>query len=520
MNNTEPNRKQIVIHIGPHKTGSTAIQKFLAENVDNFILSGINFMHDQLTHEAALLLSQNKFEKAEEKLKKIGQKISEESGKVFILSQEDFCGDLPGRSPRRVIYPTLNKNLRIIARALRPHKVKFIFFVREEESWLASCYYQCLKHRTAFSSMADFKSHFEGDFLWEEKLVSTREAFGDRLITRPYSRNLDAGVQEILKTCGYSDFPLARQVSKANPSPSKEEVRLFERINALSSFKPTAWFAKSLVAQDWEPRDPLPQRSTSKVIPDLANIAVPDLTRRAINRIRPQAAADLLPPSDVDLLPYAFDILPTDTPLPSFSREDIRNQSSILDYHMRGKSKLAKLNALTISYLRRNTEHTEKARLLFHRIWREFGPLLINELTTRWLISTLQTFLDHGENESQRLIGAGGYFYANMMKIYEGERAIEGREQDATYEGASPLTRNKFAGMDRYQVGGTDLLLNTNALALDLAMRDDVAGLVLIEFLLRVKGSANVFTRMDRTRKKKEIEVAGFQDTWSFFEPR
>ena len=297
-----------------------------------------------------------------------------------------------------------------------------------------------------------------------------------------------------------------------------EKIRLLERINALSGFKPTAWFAKSLVMKDWKPR---PAANLSEpafsTLPDLARLALPALTQRALDRISPQEVDDILPPENVDLTAYIFDILPTEVEPPTVSRANINDQSLILDYHLRGKSRLAKLNALTISYLRRDTYYTDKARHLFHRIWREHGPLLVNELTTRWLISTLQTFLDHGENEAQRVIGASGHFYANMMKIYEGERSIEGREQDATYEKAGPQTPNKFNGLDRYSVGGTDLLLNTNALALDLAMRDDVAGLVLFELLLRAKAAANVFTRMDKTRKEKGIEVAGFTDTWSFF---
>ena len=217
---------------------------------------------------------------------------------------------------------------------------------------------------------------------------------------------------------------------------------------------------------------------------------------------------------------YIFETLPKDVPQPPVSRINIHDQSLILDYHFRGKSRLAKLTALTISYLRRDTIYTNKARHLFHRIWREHGPLLVNEFSTRWLISTLQTFLDHGESESQRIIGAAGHYYANMMKIYEGERSIEGHDQDATYRYSEPQTLNKFKGLDRYRVGGTDLLLNTNALAVDLAMRDDVAGLVLFELLLRVKESSNVFTRMDRTRKEKGIEEPGFLDTWSFFDPQ
>ncbi|MFV0491643.1 MAG: hypothetical protein ACK5M4_07480 [Pseudorhodobacter sp.] len=520
MVDQEQGKKHVIVHIGPHKTGSTALQQCLEANRGILAQASILFLHDGVTHDAALQLAREDFEAAKERLRTIAEIISRAREEIVILSQEDFCGDLPGRSRRKAIYPKLTKNLRIIARTLQPHHVRFVFYERAEEGWLVSCYHQHLKHRTLFSSFEGFRNHFDEALSWRQKLDKPKETFGDSLIMLPYSKVPEAGVRAILGVAGQPHLNLSPPPSERNSSPEPEKLRLLERINALSGFRPTAWFAKSLVMQDWQPRvSQNPSKPVFSVASDMADLALPALTKRALSRISPQEVDDILPPKDVDLSNYVFDTLPADVELPTASRADINDQSLILDYHFRGKSRLAKLNALTISYLRRDTRHTDKARHLFHRIWREHGPLLVNELTTRWLISTLQTFLDHGENEAQRMIGASGYFYANMMKIYEGERAIEGRAQDATYEQETPQTANKFNGLDRYSVGGTDLLLNTNALAHDMAMRDDVAGLVLFELLLRVRASANVFTRMDRTRKEKGIAVPGFTDTWSFFEP-
>ena len=102
--------------------------------------------------------------------------------------------------------------------------------------------------------------------------------------------------------------------------------------------------------------------------------------------------------------------------------------------------------------------------------------------------------VDHGDNEAQKIVGAAGFFYANMIKIYEGERALEGRAPDETYGSNEPTTKNMFRGLDRYTVGGTDLLLNTNAKLLELCMLDRSAGAVLSEFLLRTKHSGTVFS--------------------------
>lgn len=520
MNKQSPAEKSIFVHIGPHKTGSTAIQRCFAANQAFLQRAGLHYLHSSATHDTAKFLAAEAFDKAEAHLGLLSRQISGSEAQTILLSQEDFCGDLPGRSRKRAIYPKLTKNLRTIARMLLPHHVKFVFFQRDADQWLESCYHQHLKHRTHFSTFETFRTHFDNFQSWNQTLEKPKTTFGDSLVIVPYQAAPDAGVTALLNVVGLGHINLPHSPQVNNASPAPEKIRLLERINELSSFRSTAWFSKALVLRDWTPRPPdvVPSPpSTTSDIP--ASIALPHLVRRAQSRISPQEIDDILPDWAADLDDYIFRRLPINAELPDMPRANIRDQSRILDYHLRGKSQLAKLNALTISYLRRDTKHTPKARHLFHRVWEEYGRVLINELSTRWLISTLQTFLDHGRNEAQRNIGTCGYFYANMIKIYEGERAIDGLPQDGLHPETTPQTSNKFDGLDRYVLGGTDLLLNTNALALDLAMRDDVAGLVLQEFLLRVRQSANVFTRVDRTRKAKDINIAGFTDTWSFFVP-
>ncbi|MBW7921800.1 MAG: hypothetical protein H3C51_06845 [Rubellimicrobium sp.] len=513
--------RRVIVHVGPHKTGSSALQQCLSANRDALADAGIRFLHDGVTHQAAMQLAREDFDKAEENLRAISAAISRLDAGTVILSQEDFAGDIPGRSLRQAIYPRLARNLRIISRALRPHAVSFVFFLRNEDDWMRSCYHQHLKHRTRFSDIGEFRAHFDQPLSWQDRMDELRATFGERLVAVPYDPAPDAGVRALLDIAGRPQLHLPHPPARANLSPSPEKIRLLERINTISGFRATAWFAKSLILKDWQPSPPAhPSGPQFVTTPDLAGMALPELTRRATRRFHVEDPDDILPDGDADLSALRFRMLPKDARHPARTRADMNNQSLILDHYLRGKSHLAKLNGLTISYLRRDTPHTGKARHLFHRLWREQGCHLVNELPTRWLISTLQTFLDHGENEAQRLIGASGYFYANMMKIYEGERAIEGLDPAAIYDHTAPQTASRFGGLDRYEVGATDLLLNTNALALDMAMRDDVAGLVLIELLLRVEASANVFTRMDRTRHAKGIDVAGFANTWSFFKPQ
>jgi hypothetical protein len=514
----ENKKKRVMVHVGPHKTGSTSVQKWMQECKPFLAKRKTVLLHNAETHRAARLLCSQKFEEAEELLESISAKISVLDAETVILSQEDFAGDLPGRTRARAIYPRLAKNLRVIRRALGFHRVEFIFFERDPIEWLRSCYNQHLIHRTAFHSFDAFTEFLGGPPDWDRILLRATDALKGSLHREPFSKNPENGVRTILSLAGIHEDELPSKPGILNQSPSMECIFALERINKSSSFPSTAWFAKQLIIEQYafDPKSSAtknPRGSTKQI----AQVALPALFDRATQRIPIQSQEDLLPDPNVDLKALLTRHLPENVTLPEIARHQISDQSLLLDYHFRGKSELAKLNALTISYLRRNTPYTDKARTLFQRIWNECGILLVNELTSRWLISTLQTFLDHGISEEQKLVGGCGYFYANMIKIYEGERAIEGLAQDSILLGTEPSTPNRFRGLDRYKVGGTDLLLNTNALALEISASDRTAGIVLQEFLLRVKNSGNVFTRSDATRIAHEIEVPDFEDTWSFF---
>jgi hypothetical protein len=512
-------RKKVIVHIGPHKTGTTAIQNWMQTNRRYLSANGICFLSSAKTYRAAKLLAEASYQEASEILQSLSSLIAEVVEPTIILSHEDFSGELPGRGRQRAIYPRFLKNLRTLKRSLTPHDITFLFFERSEDDWLLSCYHQHLRHRTQFHDFEDFKN-FLTKPSWPDLLSKVHPVIGDALVAIQYDGNSAAGVRSVLQHAGFQPDELPNTPKTMNSSPSTSDIVALERINALTSFPGTAWLSKELVLSAWKPAIS-PDISDFAAVPNssqTAQMALGALYSRTLTRIPVQDVDDILPDANVDLMEYWRTTLPTDAVEPNVSRRNIQDQADILRYHLRGKSSLAWLCALSISYLRRNTPHTLKAKILFHRIWNEYGAYLINEFSTRWLISTLQTFFDHGLNENQRVIGGCGYFYSNMMKIYEGERSIEGLGQSDVLRNLEPQTKSRFRGLDRYKVGGTDLLLNTNCLALEISLRDEVAGLVLQEFLLRTKISGNVFTRSDATRLDKAVNIAGFEDTWSFYE--
>lgn len=512
--------KNVLVHIGPHQTGSAAIRNSLTSMVAELESADAFYLHSPDTRTSALDLANERFEQAEAGLAGICKTIGRLLQKNVILSHEDFSGELIGRSNNRAVYPTLTKNLRILHRSLRPHAVTFVFFRRNEADWLKSCYQQHRKYRARFDSFEAFSERFGAGLSWPAILEKPKDVFGENLVVLDCEGDPRSEVMKLIGVLSREAAPDTDTLlfEDQNPSPHADRTAQRERTEEMSRSNPGA-VSDPLLPDNTAPASDAWSSAWPPSKSDTASCTLPALLRRTNARVRTQDAEDILPPVTVDLEQLAQEHLPLDVEMPNLRRVDIRHQSTLLDYRLRGKSRLHHLTSLVISYLRRDTPHTEKARLLFHRIWREKGSVLVKEMSVRWLISTLQTFLDHGENEAQRSIGMAGYFYGNMMKIYEGERAIEGLEQDAAYAQVKPNTKNRFKGLDRYTVGGTDLMLNTNALALEIALRDEVAGLVLQEFLLRVKTSENVFSRHDRTRRDKGISISGFKDAWTFFEP-
>ncbi|MEO1640536.1 MAG: hypothetical protein AAFU41_14945 [Pseudomonadota bacterium] len=132
-----------------------------------------------------------------------------------------------------------------------------------------------------------------------------------------------------------------------------------------------------------------------------------------------------LPPLDVDLKALAMQPLP---PQPAERPENlsrVAKKRHMLLGELAGQSELAMLHALLISYLRKHT-YPDGAPALFRRLWTEEQDWLLAHLPTRWLISAVITFADHGETEADRNLAARMNMLFSLMKIYEAERAFSG----------------------------------------------------------------------------------------------
>lgn len=150
---------------------------------------------------------------------------------------------------------------------------------------------------------------------------------------------------------------------------------------------------------------------------------LPDMLDRYENRRSPfQFGTTSLPDLDIDLIELAGRTLPESAtvppPKPNTSWDRKRAQ---IAREFVGNSELAFLNAQLISNLRKRS-FPRHAPLLFCRLWDEQSDHLLSTLDLRWLVSSVQTFADHGQTATQREVGHALRMLFGMMKLYEFER--------------------------------------------------------------------------------------------------
>lgn len=135
---------------------------------------------------------------------------------------------------------------------------------------------------------------------------------------------------------------------------------------------------------------------------------------------------DDVPPANVDFSALATIPLPAQTlPRPEgLSRTDKKRH--MLLGELAGQSELAMLHAMLVSHLRKHS-YPDGAPALFLRLWAEQEQWLMANLPTRWLISAVITFADHGQTEADRNLAARMNMLFSLMKIYEAERAFSGK---------------------------------------------------------------------------------------------
>jgi hypothetical protein len=214
-----------------------------------------------------------------------------------------------------------------------------------------------------------------------------------------------------------------------------------------------------------------------------------------------------LPPLDVDLVALAAQILPANPPPLAKDASRHAEKEHELRSELGGQSELVLLHGMLIAHMRKR-RFPDHVPQLFRRLWVEHGPYLLEVLSTRWLISAVISFGEHGATASEQALGREMGMMFSMMKLYEFERLHSGKAPDDAF-GLGRVKADMPLGMTPFSLATGGLDINLLAPVWQRAMEEPVMGPLACRLLEQLNHDAGgLFRRIGMMRAKKQARIA------------
>ena len=241
--------KKVYLHIGAGKTGTSAIQSYLAMNEDNLLDNGYYYpagsLHAQAKNmkitsgnasELAKILLDTYNEETKEKLEKIIYKLISESDNKDIILSSELIQNYNQQSMEIFNKLTLKSGYKII----------IVYYIRAIADHVVSQYQQFLKRLASTNSLEKHILNKKNTFL--KILIKTEEIFGkENLIIKNYDKvkeNLfENFLEDVLHIDNISKFVIPS--GKINRSLSPYEVSFMKHINNYFTEKKHATFVSN-----------------------------------------------------------------------------------------------------------------------------------------------------------------------------------------------------------------------------------------------------------------------------------
>lgn len=188
------------------------------------------------------------------------------------------------------------------------------------------------------------------------------------------------------------------------------------------------------------------------------------------------------------------------------SANDLEEHFSALKNEFAGESELLYTHAKIIVLIRREFEE-ERHFEIFEQLWDEEKDFLLDKLNIRWLISAVDTFVDHSKDTSLQALSLASICLLNTIKIQETERYITHADTfEDDFKRMEQLKEERvelFDGTSAFTVGTDDTLRNMRW-RIDKLAKVNVAGEILLEIFKRLQEYDTVYKRLkDRHTRKR-----------------
>lgn len=213
--------ESLIFHIGDHKTGTTSLQRTLAQKGwscdSKNLFYPSKFNHNPLT---ACLRKPEQFEFRQKRFSDLRKKMDKVKTGVGVISAEALESVAPA-----VLKETLQNYMPEYAAEAR-----FIAYVRPHADRIVSSWAEQVKLGLFSGSLEEFHERFraQGRLYYHGRFMEWRRVFGDRFTLRPMIRNQlykDSVVQDFLHYALKTDDFSVQEV-KSNESMSLEDMSL------------------------------------------------------------------------------------------------------------------------------------------------------------------------------------------------------------------------------------------------------------------------------------------------------
>lgn len=166
--------RRIIVHLGLHKTSSTAIQRHLERNADALADRLVVRTPQEGTPmrplgRAGLAYSLHPGTDTETALKIAFQDVLETlpgNDLPAIISHENIAGAMPGKGGETGLYPALPRIVAILAKAARGQEVEFVYYWRNMERWRASVWAQLVRSEGYQRGWPEFQAEIAALPVW------------------------------------------------------------------------------------------------------------------------------------------------------------------------------------------------------------------------------------------------------------------------------------------------------------------------------------------------------------------
>jgi chaperonin cofactor prefoldin len=213
--------KQIFLHIGLHKTGSTSIQYFLSYNRKLLAQLGYLYPSKKLNHcyLASALKTSHKNNYSPEWEQTI-EEIENSNLDKIIISSEVFVESKTSEIIDR------------LAEKLKDYQVKIIVYIRRQDRKIESSFTQRVKSGIAYNSLEQYLQKADSVNYWKT-LKDWSKVFGiDNIIVRPLEKEQIPDLcLDFLKNIGISSFDGFVKTEDRNLKPNLAQVIAINFVN-------------------------------------------------------------------------------------------------------------------------------------------------------------------------------------------------------------------------------------------------------------------------------------------------